>query len=91
MAKLNTVNLHLTTCTSTGKPHHFVTLVSFTSLWPQEINFQLFTSDTAVNQSHIPQASHFHRLFYSCGLLSLGISYAMLMRPNKDGTAVHGC
>ena len=28
----------------------------------------------------------------SCGFLSLGISYAMLMRPNKaEIAAVHGC
>ena len=28
-------------------------------------------------------------LIYSCGNLSLGISYAMLMRPSKAETAVH--
>ena len=36
-------------------------------------------------------ALHFHRLFYPCGFLSLGINHAMLMRPNEAETAVHGC
>ena len=46
-----------------------------------------------VTFSHIPQALHFHRLLSSChvGSLSLSISYAMLMRPYKAETAVHGC
>ena len=41
--------------------------------------------------SHIPQALRFYYILCSFGNLILFGSYAMLMRPKKAKTAVHGC
>ena len=83
------------------KPMHLENLTKITLENFKNVRFKYKNFDNVFCRYHntvifvVPATSHKHNasilLCIFCKNLSLFVSYAVLMRPNKVETAVHGC